>query len=439
MSIAGISQGVLDAVQAQRAQQAQDQQMAYQQFVMDQSRAAAQRAQQVNEASGMAMQGAFRPPPAMPGTPQGGPMPPPPGQASAPPQQNQPMPPQGGPTPPPAMPMGANGTPMMAGGGQGIPPYQTVNSSARPPLPQPSQSAGTPPPLSQRPEPTTPTEIASAGMLQQAVKNLKSNNVPPDLWADALRPLMPFMQESDKAQFAAMNGEIRAQAAAMKAYEDAKKLEQQGQEKTVQVLVGPNQYKTMGFNPTTGKYDIDMGAGSKVGGAGGHGASAGNMNRLREDEMRDMKPIDEAQRQSEELRGLIATGNPASTPQIQRLMTNYMNAGRITNQLYSANKGFGNLYERTTNALNKFISGKYSAEDKKMLLSLVNEMDKSVFDPSRKHVIDYYKKQAKLEGVDESIAERPNSFASDTAPATESWSDADEKRLNELEAKHGSK
>ena len=126
-----------------------------------------------------------------------------------------------------------------------------------------------------------------------------------------------------------------------------------------------------------------------------------------------MKPVSDAQRQSQEIRGLIATGNAASTPQVQAILTRYMQQSRITNEQYHAMKGFGNVYERLGNAVNKYVSGDYSETNKKLILDLVNQMDKSVFDPARKKIVDKYAKQAKAMKIDPSFADDPNAYSGD--------------------------
>lgn len=235
MSIAGLATGANEGMAAILAQQEAQSRMYYQQQQFEEQRKKAERDQQISQASGYAMQGAFQPPPPQP------PMPGQPSQATphGAAQGNQQLPPGGmaatGPNPqmppsqppqaraftpqPPQMPGGVPNTGMQLtpGAGQGkpmIPSYRTVDQA-----PPPSQPTGAPPNVPPQVAPATPTEIASTGMLQNAIKNLKQNGVPPDQWSDALKPLIPYMQESDKVQFAETMLQIGAEREARLAAE----------------------------------------------------------------------------------------------------------------------------------------------------------------------------------------------------------------------------
>jgi hypothetical protein len=165
-------------------------------------------------------------------------------------------------------------------------------------------------------------------------------------------------------------------------------------------------------------------------------ASAGNMNAFAAREEKEMGPINVAQRQSQEIRGLLATDDPAARAQLVRLLSNYMNVGRTTNQLYLDNKDFGKVYERMGNAISRWSTGDYTDKNKAMILEMVNKMDDNVFNKARTKLVTKFKKQAELMKIDPAFSESPNSFGDE---GVSGWSAADEARLKELEAKHGAK
>ena len=147
-------------------------------------------------------------------------------------------------------------------------------------------------------------------------------------------------------------------------------------------------------------------------------ASAGSMNAFAARQDKALSPITKAQEQAQVIRGLIATDDPASLPQIQKILANYAQPGRITNQLITASKGFGDVYERGINAISRWTTGDYTVKNKKMILDLVNQMDKTVFDPARKRVVEKFKKQAVLEGIDPSFADSDSEHADSPLPST---------------------
>ena len=152
---------------------------------------------------------------------------------------------------------------------------------------------------------------------------------------------------------------------------------------------------------------------------GARGPSAGNYNQFATRQERELKPITDAERQSLEIRGLISSGDPAALPQLQKLLTQYMQGARITNQQYAANANFGNWAQRMGNIVSRFASGKYSDEDKKQITKMLSFMDKEVFGTARKKLVTKFKKEAEMMNIDPAFADYPSAYddSGGTAPA----------------------
>lgn len=141
----------------------------------------------------------------------------------------------------------------------------------------------------------------------------------------------------------------------------------------------------------------------------------GSMNQFWARQAKELAPITKSQETGRELEGLIASGDPNATPQIQKLLTDYVGHMRMTNHLYADNKSFGNMYQRTANAISRFASGDYSTENKKLILDLVKKMDSTVFEPARKNVVAKNTKRLKALGLSDELAkdmaDDPNAYA----------------------------
>jgi hypothetical protein len=138
---------------------------------------------------------------------QRGPMPPPPGQPSAPATPPQPpgppqgMAPAGGGQPmPPMVPSAQAGmlVPPQQQGPQPIPPYQTVQSAGQQRPPQ-MQQPGAP----MGPPPVQPQQPPSQGIsLDSLIGQLQTSGVDPSLWTGVIRSRLPLIQEADRARAA---------------------------------------------------------------------------------------------------------------------------------------------------------------------------------------------------------------------------------------------
>lgn len=404
MNFAGVSQGVLDAMTAQR-QQAADQQQAQKrqqqieqegiflnqarQQYADQQRARAGIGNTLQNMTGgppQPPQQAPAPPPGQPSVPMGGPpqMPQQAPQAGGMPMQGvQPTPPQ--PKPP-------------------IPPYQTLQGlqqraqQQRAQQQMPMGSVGGPPQPGATPQqPGTNAGGFKALTPQAMMQSLKAQGVPPDQWIGQLELAKPLFDEAGRQ---ALNEMKIQKAASDAAY------------KTMQIETARLRADTY-FNRVQSQNAKDK---------AGKVATAGNMNQFASRETAELKPINLAQQQSQEIRGMLATDDPAASPQIQKLLTQYLQSGRQTNLTLLQNKGFGTYPERLQNTIAKLFKGQYSDVNKAQILELLDKMDKTVFDPARAKVVGKFKKQAKAEGIDPTFAEDPNAFQGDD---TSSMSDED--------------
>ena len=394
MNFAGVSQGVLDAMTAQRQQAAEQQQAQMRQQQIEQegiflNQARQQYADQQRARAGIGNtlqnmtggppqppQQAPAPPPGQPSVPMGGPPQMPPNMPQQAPQVGG-MPMQGvQPTPPQPKPP--------------IPPYQTLQGlQQRAQQQMPMGSVGGPPQPGATPQqPSTNAGGFKALTPQAMMQSLKAQGVPPDQWIGQLELAKPLFDEAGRQAL----DEMKIQKAASDAA-----------------------YKTM--QAETARLRAEL-YGSRVGSQNakdkaGKGASAGNMNQFASRETAELKPINLAQQQSQEIRGMLATDDPAASPQIQKLLTQYLQSGRQTNLTLLQNKGFGTYPERLQNTIAKLFKGQYSDVNKAQILELLDKMDKTVFDPARAKVVGKFKKQAKAEGIDPTFAEDPNAFQGD--------------------------
>jgi len=153
-------------------------------------------------------------------------------------------------------------------------------------------------------------------------------------------------------------------------------------------------------------------------GKAGKGPNMGNYNQFTAQEERMLKPIEDGTRQGQEIRGLIASNDPAAMAQVQKILTQYIQQGRMTNQLYGDNKSFGIVYERAANAISRFATGDYSDQNKKYILNMLNSMDNKVFKPAYDRLIKLNRDRLTKMGGDPSIADRPLTFGEDNGAQT---------------------
>lgn len=144
--------------------------------------------------------------------------------------------------------------------------------------------------------------------------------------------------------------------------------------------------------------------------AAGSSTSVAHLNPLMARMERDIKPLNDAQLVGNEIRSLFDSGQAVATAQVQQLLTQYLGKARMTNKLYADNKSFGNFEQRLVNMVSRFASGKYSDDDRKQVLNMVDSMDKTFFSPARKNVETKYQKQLKLMGGDPSFADTSNIY-----------------------------
>ena len=340
------------------------------------------------------------------------PQPPEPGQPSVPipPYQSTKGPPQGMAGPPQGMagpPQGMAGPPQGMGG-----PPQGMGGPQPPQIPP--QGMGGPP---------AAAAITPALSLPEYFQRLQKAGVPSHLWMDYADSHKAFFDQQSKDQLAQLQLQKEASDAANKVYRA--RLEGRREDRAdlnTDSLIRSREEAAWRGEQALGQGERRLAQGEERIGKMGSSKSptAGNINQFRAQAIKAMAPIDELDRQSQEIRGAIASTSPASTQQLQKLLAEYMTKGRAVAMFYGQNKSFGNIYERNLNALNRVFSGKYSADDKKMVSQFVNDMQKTVFNPARKATVDHYRKQAELGGIDPGVADAPNVWAgaSDTPSST---------------------
>jgi hypothetical protein len=384
--------------QAERAQLMQ--QRAYE---LEQARAAQARQLQVNQGVGGFMHA------------------PPPGQASVPMQvpqvQNQPQSlavpqmlmtqrqQQGVPMSAPAMP-GAAQQP------QGIPPYRTVQGmQQRAPATQPQSSPGMAPVPAVQPQgaPALTNDASS----EQIIAYMDRKGYPDELRPEIYKQIVASVGSKEAKQNLALMTQQR----------NVVTQENQALNRDMRLMGIENtqayrqeMLKLAGGRLQQGdtRLEIEQQRANQAA-SGGKAPTAGNMNEFAARETKEMTPVTLAQQQSQQLRGLIATADPASTAKIQQLYTMYLQSGRNTNEQYKANKNFGSMYDRGINAITKMVTGDYTETNKQQLMNVLDAMDKNVFDVARKNINAKYAKQAKAMKIDPSFADNPNAYVDDTS------------------------
>lgn len=361
-------------------------QQAHEQQVRDAATANAQRA--ATEAFQKTMQSAF-------GTP-GRPQAPAPGTPSVPMQQPA--------AAAPAAPAGS----MPAQ----LPPYRALQAGQ--PAPMPGQVQ-----LPPRPQPVPQPQAMPSQAAQQLTMQSIQANAPsdPDAYRLYMEQIAPYMAaKGEWSQPYELNGAIvQSNAKTGEVRSVVRGAVDKGDWSDPYTLDGATVQK----NTKTGQ--VRKVTGPPGGGAGGAG-NLGHLNAFKARETKDLAPITDAQMKTAKIRALLQSGNAVGTAQVQQALSDLYSHLRATNQIYADNKNFGNIEQRFAGALNRFISGKYSADDRKMIVDLVSEMDSKVFSPARKNVVDRYKKQAKTFGYDPDVADEPNAFAPAAAAESKSSS-----------------
>lgn len=305
-----------------------------------------------------------------------------------------------------------------------IPPYKTINRN--PEQPPQAQNMAPPPPVDAAPPPVTPPEVTQPTgkpqggggflSLRSVLEAMQKNGVPPDKWLaqlNQLKPVLDMQSKEELAQVTAQFKEAKTENDRQRRLIDTYKAETQ--EKNVNSLVDTREERLPMEQQRADAATAQAAASGKRASNAGQ-ATPGNINTALTRMSKEMGPIDEAQRQTSEIRGLIATANAASTPQIQRILSNYMNAGRTTNQLYVSNANFGNMYERGANALSRLTQGDYSDANKQQVLDMVNQMDSSVFAPARAKLNSKYRMQAEHMRINPDVFDNQNTFSESAAP-----------------------
>lgn len=300
-----------------------------------------------------------------------------------------------------------------------IPPYKTIDRTPTP-EPQVEQRPLVPPQVNAPPLPQgvagLPQAPSGGFPIEEAVQLLLAKGVKPENLLGPLKAMESVLNRAAKEELAQVMAEFKqaqAENNAMRRKIDQQKADIRGRD--VDSLIDTREARLPMEQQRADAATAQAAASGKRASYVGQ-ATPGNINTALTRMSREMGPIDEAQRQTSEIRGLIATANAASTPQIQRILSNYMNAGRTTNQLFVSNANFGNMYERGANALSRLTQGDYSDANKQQVLDMVNQMDSSVFAPARAKLNSKYRMQAEHMRINPDVFDNQNIFGESKAP-----------------------
>jgi len=140
-------------------------------------------------------------------------------------------------------------------------------------------------------------------------------------------------------------------------------------------------------------------------------------NQLRDDMRTQLKPVEEIQQKTTEIKKLLATGSPIADLQIQQKLTNLYEESRATNMLFQSNKNFGELSDRMQGFISRTFTGEYTVAQRSQIKQMIDGMEKSVIEPTRTSIHDYYNDIAKESGIPEKFVGRPNFYGSQSKPA----------------------
>lgn len=157
----------------------------------------------------------------------------------------------------------------------------------------------------------------------------------------------------------------------------------------------------------------------------GEAKSAIRAEHLRGEATKERAPIADMQQKIDKVRTLLASDDPADTPQITTLLTNMFDKTRATNLLFVKNSNFGTLAERVAGFFAKGATGKYSMEQRKQLRRMMDDMETKVIGPTTDRLERKYRGMAAAEGVPKEMVDFSDIFAEgETAAAPASDVDA---------------
>lgn len=309
---------------------------------------------------------------------------------------------------------------------QPLPPYRAMPSAGQPPTAQDSQPFAIP----ARPQVSPPAAAATPAQgVQQAPAPAQQEQVKltmqaivanapnqPQAFDEYMSRMLPMLSAQDKSELYMAKQQIAAQKELIDEQNIKSQIGARDKGDWGEPYQGTGGALLQKNNKTNEIRQITKP--SAAGGGTGSG-NLGHLNTFLARETKDLAPITDAQKKSSVVLALLDSGNAVSTAQVQQALSDMYTHLRATNHIYADNKNFGNVYQRMTNALNRFASGKYSSDDTKMIKDMITQMNDKVFAPARGNVIKNYKKQAKTFGYDPAVADQQDAYggAPDASPA----------------------
>lgn len=131
---------------------------------------------------------------------------------------------------------------------------------------------------------------------------------------------------------------------------------------------------------------------------------------LRKEQITQIKPLDTIQQNIAQGKTYLNTSNTASDRQLNALLTDLDGNVKATNMLFQDNKNFGSLAGKVSGFVSRAFTGRYTEEQRKQIAELFRDIEKTVIQPGRKKIGDYYKEIAKTQGIPEKLVATPDFF-----------------------------
>lgn len=136
-----------------------------------------------------------------------------------------------------------------------------------------------------------------------------------------------------------------------------------------------------------------------------------NAHRIREEQTKALKPLDDVQQEVTKMKQLLATPGAASAQQIQQSLTSLFDKDRPYNSLLNMNKNFGNLAQRVSGMVSRLATGDYTEPQRLEILQMVKDMENNVIKPTRGRIIKDHAGIAKAQGIPSDMVPAPSGYA----------------------------
>lgn len=139
--------------------------------------------------------------------------------------------------------------------------------------------------------------------------------------------------------------------------------------------------------------------------------------RIRADQAKALKPVDEIQQKVTKAKALLQESTPASDVQLQMALTDVFDKTRATNMLFQNNKNFGSVAGRVSGLVGRAFTGQYTDEQRRQIAEMLNTMESTVLAPSRQKITDHYSSLAEKSGVRKDLVNAPDFYGANTPSA----------------------